>query len=409
MGKYERIEENLRKKILGGDLPPGSKLPSQNDLALTFKVNKHTAGHALEALVREGLITRKRGSGTFVSDLENPPVIPGRNLRLGMLSMHSVVSSRMEMGFHGQTGLGVLKGLGLQGLGSQFTIQNEQNLTRAVWDQPERGITVEMLGEAWRAKTRHPPLSAVKAGRFDGLITLSIYTDDWIEKLLKLGLPTVLVDYPNSRFSDRADEIFVDPMLAYDRAVQELVQRGCERIHYFGLMKWQAAKSQEHDRRVWRQAKKVPFKDPDSFLRYTAYLRALDRIGIEPRPEWIHFEHIDKSSMGKLAERWMALPEQQRPQALVCHEVSMADHLARAFAERGLHLEGAGATFNKSYSGPALPIFVDAEETGALAAELLLQRIQRPHRPFLRVGTQMTLGISGVPQDAAAAAPAARA
>jgi GntR family transcriptional regulator len=73
---YYQIESILRRKIMSGDLPPGSPLPSEEVLGKEFEVSRITVRRALSILEDDGLILRQRGRGTFVTDkpqaLESP-------------------------------------------------------------------------------------------------------------------------------------------------------------------------------------------------------------------------------------------------------------------------------------------------------------------------------------------------
>ncbi len=65
---WHRIAAALRAEIEAGRLAPGARLPSEAALAARFGVNRHTARHGLDALVREGLIESIQGRGSFVAD-----------------------------------------------------------------------------------------------------------------------------------------------------------------------------------------------------------------------------------------------------------------------------------------------------------------------------------------------------
>jgi GntR family transcriptional regulator len=60
--------EQLRAMIHGGELPAGSQLPSEPDLARALNISRSTLRAALSYLENEGTILRRRGVGTFVSD-----------------------------------------------------------------------------------------------------------------------------------------------------------------------------------------------------------------------------------------------------------------------------------------------------------------------------------------------------
>ncbi|MGW6931042.1 GntR family transcriptional regulator [Lentzea sp. NPDC054927] len=67
---YRDIANDLRQQIDSGKLPPGSKVPGENDLTSQYGVEQPTARRALDLLKNEGLIVAKRGSGTFVREFK---------------------------------------------------------------------------------------------------------------------------------------------------------------------------------------------------------------------------------------------------------------------------------------------------------------------------------------------------
>lgn len=73
---YYQLETILRKRILSGEFQLDVPLPSEELLGKEYEVSRITVRHALSALEQEGIITRKRGKGTFVSEkarsLESP-------------------------------------------------------------------------------------------------------------------------------------------------------------------------------------------------------------------------------------------------------------------------------------------------------------------------------------------------
>jgi DNA-binding LacI/PurR family transcriptional regulator len=82
--KYKQIEQEIRE--LAKTLPAGAKLPSERDMAKTFDCNFLTVRKALKQLVDDGVITRKIGSGTFVSPQSDQISVPVEGgLRLGIM------------------------------------------------------------------------------------------------------------------------------------------------------------------------------------------------------------------------------------------------------------------------------------------------------------------------------------
>ena len=69
--RYRQISKMLRIRIESGKLPKHTLLPSQNELAREFDVTPMTVLRALDELIRDGVIYRKQGAGTFVAPRRN--------------------------------------------------------------------------------------------------------------------------------------------------------------------------------------------------------------------------------------------------------------------------------------------------------------------------------------------------
>ena len=65
---YQQIVDGLKREISEGRLLPGAALPSFRGLAEELLVSVITVKRAYEELEREGMIFRRQGLGTFVSD-----------------------------------------------------------------------------------------------------------------------------------------------------------------------------------------------------------------------------------------------------------------------------------------------------------------------------------------------------
>jgi GntR family transcriptional regulator len=64
---YYQLENILREKIISGEYGPGDPFPTEDQLVQSYKVSRITVRQALSALEKDGLITRKRGKGSFVT------------------------------------------------------------------------------------------------------------------------------------------------------------------------------------------------------------------------------------------------------------------------------------------------------------------------------------------------------
>ena len=65
---YIQIAEDIKRKLVNGEIQIGDKLPSNNDLAIMYKVNPNTVQRIYKYLELEGICFTKRGLGTFVME-----------------------------------------------------------------------------------------------------------------------------------------------------------------------------------------------------------------------------------------------------------------------------------------------------------------------------------------------------
>lgn len=69
--KYLLIANQLRQRILDGDLAVGTQLPQEKRLIKAYNVSRITVRKALDILEQEGLIYRIQGAGTFVQQSQH--------------------------------------------------------------------------------------------------------------------------------------------------------------------------------------------------------------------------------------------------------------------------------------------------------------------------------------------------
>lgn len=61
------VRDGLRRAVITGTYEPGSKLPNEDALADQFTVSRATIREAVRGLVEEGYLSRRQGSGTYVT------------------------------------------------------------------------------------------------------------------------------------------------------------------------------------------------------------------------------------------------------------------------------------------------------------------------------------------------------
>lgn len=92
--RYYQIVYDLEKRLQDNYYAPGERLPSEKELEVTFGVSRITVRRALEEMVKQGLVTRLRGKGTYAAvNFERPnfPKFTGLIDNLFMIGRGAVI------------------------------------------------------------------------------------------------------------------------------------------------------------------------------------------------------------------------------------------------------------------------------------------------------------------------------
>ncbi|MED4475098.1 GntR family transcriptional regulator [Oceanobacillus caeni] len=109
---YYQLEEEI-KRMIQDQLKPGDLLPSEREYAEKYDISRMTVRQAITNLVKEGLIYRQKGRGTFVAerkfeqdlsglssfseDMKNRGLIPSNKLlSFHVISGHTWISSILK-------------------------------------------------------------------------------------------------------------------------------------------------------------------------------------------------------------------------------------------------------------------------------------------------------------------------
>lgn len=87
---YEWLSEQIRNKVY----QPGDKIPNENELAAMFSVHRMTVRQAIDKLVNDHMLVRKRSKGTFLLS-EKSPVLT-RSLESITTYYDDIISAGME-------------------------------------------------------------------------------------------------------------------------------------------------------------------------------------------------------------------------------------------------------------------------------------------------------------------------
>ena len=63
---YQVVARRLRRRIVAGEWPWHAPIPSEPDLAEWYGVSRTTVRSAIELLIADGMVERRRGKGTYV-------------------------------------------------------------------------------------------------------------------------------------------------------------------------------------------------------------------------------------------------------------------------------------------------------------------------------------------------------
>lgn len=96
---YLQIVEQIKNLIAVGKLQPGERLPPIRQLATELGVNFNTVAHAYKKLNGDGVISTRRGLGSFVPDQPHPlPLAQRRQEMLASILSQPFVQA-LNLGF----------------------------------------------------------------------------------------------------------------------------------------------------------------------------------------------------------------------------------------------------------------------------------------------------------------------
>ena len=207
----------------------------------------------------------------------------------------------------------------------------------------------------------------------DGLIVLSLKFDDYYaRRLVELGLETVLVEYPHSVLSS----VEIDDIAGGKMAAEYLLSKGHTHLGYTG-------DSDEPEYSV----------HPIS-LRLVGFRQRLAAAGIQLRDEDILLNAIDVEETRRHALTY--LTRSDRPTAVFAGTDLQALGLLRAARDLGLRVPQDLAILG--FDGLDVSDYVGLttlgqhlEESGRVAAEILLSRINNENRSVMHVKLPLTL------------------
>lgn len=136
--KYCALADELTQKISGGTFREGERLPSENELCHSLGLSRQTVRQAFALLENRGLVSRRRGSGTFV----RPAVRLRGTGSVGVVTTYitDYIFPAIIRGIESElTKLGYTLTLGV----TKNKVENESRILRSFLEKKVDGIIVE--------------------------------------------------------------------------------------------------------------------------------------------------------------------------------------------------------------------------------------------------------------------------
>ncbi len=330
---YQQIREILRYEVIERMLP-GDRVAAERDLARRFDANRATISRAIASLVNEGLLVRRVGRGTFVSDGGES----GKRTRTRCV------------------------GLVMPHICGEFPAGIVRSAVRALRD---RGYKTVLFDSEDSIHAEAAELDRLAREGLDGALVMPVERPDNVplfNRIARLGLPLVFLD--RKPLGLEGDLVASDNFRgAYD-ATTRLIERGHIRIaHLTWLIERQCTSIAE---------------------RRSGYEQALRDNGIDLDPELVcpPAAHPDGSMQFRFALAYLRRGEAPLTAVFALHDEFVLRGISAAVA-LGLRIpediEIAGF-FDSSFCPvddvPILKVVQRQDEIGRAAAELLIQRTE---------------------------------
>lgn len=353
----------LKRQIEVGELGEGNRVPSEHELARMHGLSRNQAREALRELEWEGLVVRRRGSGSYVAPLN------GRITAMAPVGAGTVALIFPQ--YLSRFSRGVFDGFmrhmaqaGRQTITYNWQLEKaaELRLLRTVGDSGVAGLV------AWIEHDEDE-------------------VRDLVTELSSRPLPLVLVD----RYLEGIDTDYVasdNEAIGY-QLTRQLLDKGHRRIGFVGIQDRPPSSVRE---------------------RLEGYQRALEEAGVTYDERIVGGGRtVFKKSIGHYANGFMALAD--RPTAFVCiHDLVarlLYEHLVQLGYETPTQVEFAALDDGHTPETPEMPMVrlrQQAHVIGAKSAETLLERIAEPGLPTQQV---RVVPISGKDQTETTAVRAA--
>lgn len=331
--KYLKLKEYLMDEMLMGRIKPGEQIPSENSLAETFAISRHTVRKAVSMLINEGYLTSEHGRGTYCIDRSHNRSA-SRNIGVITTYISEYIFPKVIQGIDSV----------LSRNGYSIILKNTNNDT-----ENEYSCLKDMLGKNVEGLIIEPTKSALFSRNLE-----------LFKALESSGIPFVFIHSYHQNLADKPYVILDDAAGMYS-AVKYLAELGHRRIA--GIFK---------------------ADDIQGLNRHKGYAKALADSGLPYDPDNVILFHTeDKAEKPVTAIREM-ITSGRRTDAIACYNDEIAFKVFQLVEGMGLKVpEDISITgFDDSYLSENGAVRLTSvshpkERLGAAAAELLLDILGR--------------------------------
>lgn len=337
--KYRRVYELLRKEIESGKYAPGSRMPSEADLADQMRTSRITIARAFQELHMQGFVDRRVGAGTYVRSSE-----PMQELRFGLLIPDLGRTEIFEPICQGMT-----------------QVQSSSVRFSLLWGSSQGPhATSEEQAEALCKHFLDVGVSGVFFAPFEHTPERNSLNRRIVERFDQAGIPVVLLDRDLETYPARSryDVVGIDNRRAGFMLAEHLLARGCKRIAFLSR----------------------PSSAPTVDARIMGYRDALTQSGIPSGSDWVRW--LDPSDRESLA----VLMRELRPEALICANDETAMRVMQTLTSLDYEIPAQVlvASFDDVKHAellmvPLTSIRQPCAEIGAEAVAAMLERVSRPN------------------------------
>lgn len=329
--KYFTLMEELKEKILSGQIQPGEKLPSENQLTKEYDLSRHTVRKALGLLEQEGYVEACHGKGTFCSE-KMRHMKNSKNIAVVTTYISDYIFPRLIQGIDNV----------LSEEGYSIILKNTGNSR-----QKEARCLEELLQKDIDGLIIEPSKSQ-----------LSCRHGNLYENLEKYQIPYIFIQGIYEEMKDKP-HILMDDVKGGYLVTKYLTELGHQRI--MGIFK---------------------ADDIQGINRHKGYVKALQEAGICYDPDavvWFHTE--DRRSKPSMTIREL-VKDGKLPEGIVCYNDQIAVQVIETLETCGLHVpEDVSVTGydNSLYAQRGTGITTIAhpqEKLGEMAAQLILEKIK---------------------------------